>query len=438
MQIKTYLYDDIAFNYFFAKGVEREHYRNGSHFFFEGDTLYSWGTHFPLAVKCPSGYLLNGDHYSHNTAQHQGIARSAVDDISFFKSHIKSKKNLPGFIEEHNKQCESDYQKIDNSDHVDIPKHFKGAIRQLRFHHNKKECPVCQKLKKGHKSTHHAIIPFSALSGADINPESCIVLDVTEDTYETVKRKNPDTGEIEDFVIHHLGASLIRIGTRRYLSSLDFSSRRPMFYLVELKSRRGNTVEDAFRDLAGRLSDKQYKQYQLKEILRQGEYFLEPHPEIKTRELKKKARRTKKRVDGILDVKLKTKNTKKGIRAAINRYKHDNMAGYHYEQIGIFRQGNVPYYVLFDREHMGKKIPKSAIIEKDHLVEKTLMVHGFDLSMGIGNPHTARDMMQTGDGMFVRGTLRHPEHRMIRMGDTWHRVYGNTAVNSWTAKGNVD
>lgn len=46
-----------------------------SHMFIDGDTLYSYGSHFPLLVKRDFGYLLNADRYSVTTSQHQGNCR---------------------------------------------------------------------------------------------------------------------------------------------------------------------------------------------------------------------------------------------------------------------------------------------------------------------------------------------------------------------------
>lgn len=55
------------------------HYSGGR---MPGDTLYSYGTHFPLAVRMPATdtapdgwYLLNGDRYSVSTNRHQAITR---------------------------------------------------------------------------------------------------------------------------------------------------------------------------------------------------------------------------------------------------------------------------------------------------------------------------------------------------------------------------
>ncbi|RZN34667.1 MAG: hypothetical protein EFT35_09130 [Methanophagales archaeon ANME-1-THS] len=55
------------------------------------------------------------------------------------------------------------------------------------------------------------------------------------------------------------------------------------------------------------------------------------------------------------------------------------------------------------------------------------------------NEHRARDFIHTLlTGALVRGTVRHPEHGMLRLGKVWHRVSLNDVVNSWSAGGRVD
>lgn len=52
---------------------------NAKTLFFEGDILYSYGHHFPLAIRLPGGfYLLNGDGYSVTTRCHQSKVQSAA------------------------------------------------------------------------------------------------------------------------------------------------------------------------------------------------------------------------------------------------------------------------------------------------------------------------------------------------------------------------
>lgn len=374
MMIKEHTHHAVVHNYFYATGKERRFYNRGSKIFYEKDTLYSFGYHFSLAVKCRNGYVLNGDTYSSTTSGHQSLTRSIAE-------------------------------------------------------RHKQETTT--------KSAHHCVIPVSALQGAEIKPEDVFILDVNDDSWVTIKRKNPKTTEREEHQVHHLGASLIRIGTRRYLSSLDTSSRKYTFYLVELQSRRVNTVSDAFRDLAGNLTDQQYQDYQQGNIIRQGEYFLESHPELSTKNLKKYAKRIPTKIKGVNKVVVKTPKKKRLIKDLI-RQGSWGYGGITKDQVSVLKQNGIPYYVIVDQDHNSLAIPKDAIIKENHLMTYMPMVNQYDLSDGVGNPHMARDAILTPNGLYIRGTLRHPEHRMIRMNNTWHRVYKNTARNSWSASGNVD
>ena len=108
------------------------------------------------------------------------------------------------------------------------------------------------------------------------------------------------------------------------------------------------------------------------------------------------------------------------------------------EQIQVIRRKNIPYYVLIDHDYIGMEIPNDALVKDGNLVTMETLLHRYDLSCGVGNAHVARDAILTSDGLFIRGTLRHRQHRMIRMKNIWHRVIRNTASGSWSASGNVD
>ena len=155
------------------------------------------------------------------------------------------------------------------------------------------------------------------------------------------------------------------------------------------------------------------------------------------RELKRKAKKLPVKVKGVLDVKVKTSQAKQSINQVIQRERM-GLGGCRREQIQGIRRKGVPYYVLTDRDNIGMEIPRSAVVRNGHLVNLESLVHQYDLSNGSGNAHIARDAIKTSDGLFIRGTLRHNQHRMIRMRNIWHRVIKNTAVNSWSATGNVD
>jgi hypothetical protein len=46
--------------------------------FIEGDTLYSYGYHFPLAKRQEGGFWVNPDKYSVTTSKQQGMVRGAI------------------------------------------------------------------------------------------------------------------------------------------------------------------------------------------------------------------------------------------------------------------------------------------------------------------------------------------------------------------------
>ena len=62
---------------------EKKESANGSNFFFEGESIYSYGYHFEAGriVRNKRGekaYLLNNEHYSASTTVHQGYIYSAI------------------------------------------------------------------------------------------------------------------------------------------------------------------------------------------------------------------------------------------------------------------------------------------------------------------------------------------------------------------------
>jgi len=92
----------------FAEGKEKA---TGSHMYIDGDTIYSYGHHFPMAKRWNKDgidYLYNPDHYSPSTACHQAHVRSAIwnsvrleiTDCDISKAQ-KQKENNLAQIDEH-------------------------------------------------------------------------------------------------------------------------------------------------------------------------------------------------------------------------------------------------------------------------------------------------------------------------------------------------
>lgn len=64
-------------------GKRKERICNGSNFFFEGESIYSYGYHFEAGriVRNKRGekaYLINSIHYSSTTSKHQYFVRVAI------------------------------------------------------------------------------------------------------------------------------------------------------------------------------------------------------------------------------------------------------------------------------------------------------------------------------------------------------------------------
>lgn len=219
-----------------------------------------------------------------------------------------------------------------------------------------------QSITRRFMPSNNVIIPFSALYRAIpfSEPKKMEILDRLEDTYETVTYTDPKTNELKERQIHHLGASLIKYKNKYLLSGLDPSSKNFGAYYIILLKKPAQTVKEAFRQLAGNLTDKEYNDYLEGIIKRQGEFFLIP-----------------------------TDYTTRQIRT-----------------IGVITPRKIK--------------------------------HDFDLSKGIGNAHIAKDAVKLPDGLYIKRSLRHPEHRMQSLKNVWHRVVKNIQKNSWTASGNVD
>ena len=75
----SYTHNEVAHNWAHQTGRKSK----GFAMFYEGDTIYSWGYHFPIAkfVTAPNGervVLINKDSYSVSTSKHQCLVRRAL------------------------------------------------------------------------------------------------------------------------------------------------------------------------------------------------------------------------------------------------------------------------------------------------------------------------------------------------------------------------
>jgi len=88
----------------FAKGEENGKTPN---LFIDGNVVYSYGYHFPIALRLKDNgefrYILNSDGYSNTTARHKNIIKNAVgeNNILFFVDTNKLKNIISLNVKEY-------------------------------------------------------------------------------------------------------------------------------------------------------------------------------------------------------------------------------------------------------------------------------------------------------------------------------------------------
>lgn len=84
---------------------------SGSHFYFEGDTIYSYGSHFPIARHYKGAVLFTSGSYSVTTAKHKSFVLAACHHLPIFRvSSVMdnpSGKDVREYAEEIKVACES-------------------------------------------------------------------------------------------------------------------------------------------------------------------------------------------------------------------------------------------------------------------------------------------------------------------------------------------
>jgi len=90
-------HSDLATN--FSNGATKG---KGSRMFIKGDTIYSYGIHFPIAIRTKWGYIFNSEGYSSSTANHKRhvlgslsgvIVHCMVCELRFWDKQVGQNKN---------------------------------------------------------------------------------------------------------------------------------------------------------------------------------------------------------------------------------------------------------------------------------------------------------------------------------------------------------
>lgn len=101
-----------------------------------------------------------------------------------------------------------------------------------------------------------------------------------------------------------------------------------------------------------------------------------------------------------------------------------------------------------EAEKQGRNIKRQGewfFIEYPELETRNLgLFMGRMTAWGKNVTHIATEVRRDGNRIYVRGTARHrpegrqPQHGVLKLGQTWHKVVKNTALQSWQALGLVD
>lgn len=232
---------------------------SASHMYIEGDTLYSYGSHFPLLVRVPFGYLMNADKYSSSTSRHQrhvmGLASLQVpfsvlgaagvpngtykwDDGNWCFTIIDKKDEVWDIIAytKRDRTCEECEMGLKNSYH-----NSEGGETTYWS---------CKMRKQAHKVCKYI----------SISPEKWATLSEDEQSHWSERTERRPSGAV------------IEWKGKYYLSSMDVESRHPDYFMVELP-HAVETVDEAFESLIpAQVKDKKYR--------RQGEWFFTEDKDI--------------------------------------------------------------------------------------------------------------------------------------------------------------
>lgn len=217
--------------------VEEGRNRRGGNLFAEerDGALYSYGYHFPLAVRLPDGFLVNGSHVSATTTRHQNQAFRVLDDAK--------------------------------ERYAVVPFDAVGAA--LYGSPDRSPWPTWE------NSTREAV--------AEVRANASIAVPTNGERWREVPYRKPDGTEATRLV-HTLGDAVIRVREHYYISAVDETGvGRGLYFLTELNTRRAPySLADALEMLkpeAVRNAERSGT-----EVRRQGEWFAIPQ-EVATRKL---------------------------------------------------------------------------------------------------------------------------------------------------------
>ena len=259
-------------------------------------------------------------------------------------------------------------------------------------------------------------IPFgvlrTALMGGNSDNGSFIervqkmdIIDSTDDEYRDVPYIDPKTGERKTRQEHMLGAVLFSYQKKYFLSATDSRAKgfRLGYFMVELP-KKAASIDEAIKSLRpiGIKDDTPYE--------RQGEFFFVPV------EKPPKLYDPDQVYEWIAyNYKLQRTNghpvrTKEEAASSLNR--------------------------MIDN-HWTRSYDDAWLVHKRPVSDQNNIARYFQT--GSQNAHIASELkFDAKKHLYAKGDIVHPEHKRVKLGKIWHRVYVNRAVRNLSSSGRID
>lgn len=260
-------------------------YESSQRMYFRGDTIYSYGSHFPIATayRKPNGkldyILLNGDRFSVSTTNHQGkvwwairLRLGNVPQVTIPFSVLNQSGIIKSTIEIVDAKPEGRDYTLTRSKNP--PEGFVAVGDMEEF--------LCLNEKASHVSR-DKVLADPTIVGYYVPTEARF--------YRQVVRFDGATYSWYS-VRHWLGdalisAKLVRPRGRRvkFLSSFDRQERNRLYFFCQLPPTSATTVEEAIEAL--KPEPVRLAELSGREVTRQGDMFAVPVPSVSKRDLTK-------------------------------------------------------------------------------------------------------------------------------------------------------
>jgi len=271
-------------------GRESYNFRNGSNVWASGRTLYSYGTHFPLAefygrrdgtTRERPLFLLNGDRFSVSTSRHQSETRGAIENRAgeFFADIILlpfSALDGAGILRETIRPLEVRADEWINADRYaatldDVPQWIQSRAEYEPGTLDELENGTYRYTVREHRlgeSLFTAAVQVTRRRRRDVT-----VRDVVRAAVNDIRRRP------EGSALAELGETIAETETarvrHRYVSSFDRNEPAPLYFLATLPSTsRAHSVAAAIEDLAP--AAVHAAMLRGADVLRQGDIFAIP------------------------------------------------------------------------------------------------------------------------------------------------------------------